>query len=139
MDGQDKNTKSQNDENYAHGKSISIAANERLKEIRDEMNKGDLGNKYSLRDVLSIAVLEFPTHLIKKYQEQRVSGKESVDVALPEVFREYKESGGTLDMNEFLKKFIAPNLNQLLKQKGKKSSKSNASPTPKLIPGGENA
>ncbi|MCB0364137.1 MAG: hypothetical protein H6624_16775 [Bdellovibrionaceae bacterium] len=100
----------------AQGKSITKEANERLKQIKDEINQGGgTKNKYNEGDILSFAVMNFPKELISTLRSQRIS--EGLKEALGEVCQEFGVSGAEAELETFLSKKLTTRF------KGSKKSK----------------
>ena len=118
MDGTNKvSTTKKIEKNKAQGKSITKEANERLKQIKDEINHGGgTKNKYNEGDILSFAVMNFPKELIASLRSQRIS--EGLREALGEVCQEFGVSGAELELETFLSKKLTTRF------KGTKKSKS---------------
>lgn len=107
------------DEKYKGGKSISLEANERLVEIRREVNKGNFKKKFSEREILTAAILNFPESLVEKLRKDRASGEESMNKLLKDMYEKQKSDGLFEDYDQFLKQVVNPMLSGQLKSKSK--------------------
>ena len=117
-----ENTSNESKEEYKAGKSISVAANERLKKIREQVNKGDYKKRYSEREIISEAVLAFSEKHIERLREKRQSGRELTDGLVTKFFADSSESS-EMSIDEFYKTVVAPALEQHLVKKSKSSKK----------------
>lgn len=103
MDGPNKKQTKTSSPGMANGKSISLEADRRLKEIKDEVNRGGKTKfKYNEAEILSHAVLNFPTGKIGELREKRV--QEGLKQALAKISSDFSEAGLSVDFDALLKK-----------------------------------
>ncbi|MCB0378078.1 MAG: hypothetical protein KDD33_06265 [Bdellovibrionales bacterium] len=119
MDDQNNTNSKEAKNSYINGKAISVEADRKLKDIRKKINDGSFKPSYSEREIISVALMEFPVHLIEVLKSKRVSGKDFVMLEIKENYQEYLNGGGTLDFNSYLKKEIVPILETQRKKKSK--------------------
>lgn len=115
--------KEQNKNQFQSGKTITMEADERLKKIRGDINKGNFKKKISEREIISRAILCLGNDEIEKLKAERASGEEVMLSGLKDLFNASQSEGQEMCWDEFLKETVSPMLNSHLKSKIKNQKK----------------